>query len=104
MEFVLLKTRGDLFRLFGFYHSDILEVSTIGGISELKSFVKLMIEANVLTKNRGRSYYKSLKKGDTELPVNLGKPCQFLSLYYPDDNKNTRTILLKLKPLFPITY
>jgi len=101
-EFYLIQHGSDLFRLFGFYQSDInLFYSRIGS-EGIKSLSENLIKNGIINKKEGSYFVSALIKEDTEYSQKLNKPCSLLFPYFKFQNmEKANTKILPLKPLQP---
>jgi len=99
LKFSFLNVAGVLYKAFGFYNSDILNLKNQCSKKEITFFIKKMIENNILTKKEAFFYKKAILNERYYIPKIVNKPSGFLKIYFGDNTKNTRTILLRSLPL-----
>jgi hypothetical protein len=106
-KFYVLFSNGRYFKVFGFYASDMRLFRYHEGNKGLEHFVQSIVSKNLITKNQGRLYTKYVNGDGEFIPSALNKPCEVLRMIYGSINNNqkeTRSLILPLKPLIEISF
>jgi len=100
LEYYVLTHKNIVYRLFGFYSTNLLLFFKEIGDEGLKCLSDALIRTAILTKNEGKHFNKAFKKNKKEYPLSINKPCVVLSKYYSGKMvSSANTIILPLPPL-----
>lgn len=100
LEYVILKMDGRYYRIFGFFTTDVRLLMDKFSNNDLKELLLILHQNKILNKSEFRSYWNSIKKIENNfLDSKVRKPSQFLELYYPNNFKLNRSIIINSRPL-----
>lgn len=104
LEYFIISEGNTLYKLFGFYSSDIkLLISKIGR-QGLISLSENMVLSNSITKKKSKIFRKTIQKNRKYFPTKLNKPCQLLKGYFSKEEIwQANTLILPVKPLRPFS-
>lgn len=102
LEYILLNTHSKMYKLFGFYFTDINAFYYLYGKGGLNTVANLLVAKNCMSNAGKKMFIKAITDRRKEYPTLLSKPCAILK-YYFEGNEKTRanTIILPLYPLIP---
>lgn len=98
MRFSFLEVNGKIYKVFGFYHSDVLNLQYDYSKKAVDYFIKNLVKSDILTKKEARIYQRAILSQKMMIPKKVNHPSEFLRLFYDKYSKNSRTILLRPIP------
>lgn len=105
LDYYTLSTINGVYKLFGFYTSDMNYLISHIKIDGLIDITHVLANEKILTKSESKCLIKAIRKGLKEYPTALHKPANLLKYYFSESNQNkANTILLPLEPLIPPDY
>jgi hypothetical protein len=100
LYYIILSTRLGMYRLFGFYDTDInIFINDVGQVG-LSTLSKDLVYYKILSNEESKYFVKSISKELSTFSIKLNKPCNVLKYYFQGRYMyKASSIILPIEPL-----